>query len=249
LLGYVEGDGSFFISRTDIEPTFSISATAEQRPLFEKIKELLEDNLGFDKYSIFKLKHSKIIALNNISARERGKPSIILLIKNIKVLNNYLIPCFKDMKFITKKGLDFSDFTVICRAVYNGSHRIEEIRSLILKLSYNMNNFRLSSFKGETEYILLEARNQIINAVPNIEYMEDGRVKHLDDNSIEILLSGCVYEIKKPDGDTILLETLKEVASTVNVGYRTLKGRLDSQELKQLVEIKGYLIKRISVFQ
>jgi len=30
LLGYIEGDGSFFLSRTDIEPTFSISASAEQ---------------------------------------------------------------------------------------------------------------------------------------------------------------------------------------------------------------------------
>lgn len=56
-----------------------------------------------------------------------------------------------------------------------------------------MNNFRLSSFKGKLEHITLEERYKIINAAPNIEYLEDGRVKHLDDNSIEILLSGCVY--------------------------------------------------------
>lgn len=74
----------------------------------------------------------------------KAKPSIILVIKN-KVLNNYII-YLKDIKFRTKKGLDFLDFTDICRAVYKGSHRSEEIRSLI-KLSYNMNNFRLSTFK------------------------------------------------------------------------------------------------------
>lgn len=176
------------------------------------------------------------------------RASIILVIKNIKVLNNYLIPYLKDMKFRTKKGLDFLYFTDICRAVYKGSHRSEEIRSLILKLSYNMNNFRLSTFKGKIEYITLEERHKIVNAVPYIEYLEDGRVRHLD-NSIEILLSGCVYEIKKPDGDTILLETLKQVASTVNVGYRTLKTRIERQELKEWVEIKGYKIKRIGVFQ
>lgn len=170
LLGYIEGDGSFFVSRTDIEPTLSISATAEQWPLFEKIKEFLQIDLAFDKYSKFKLKHSKAIALNSIDARVRGsflceeenqfvetrnpskakpkpKPSIILVIKNIKVLNNYIIPYLKDVKFRTKKGLDFLDFTDICKAVYKGSHRSEEIRSLILKLSYNMNNFRLSTFK------------------------------------------------------------------------------------------------------
>lgn len=249
LLGYIEGDGSFFISRTGIQPTFSISATAEQRPLFEKIKTFLEQDLAFDKYSMFKLKKSSIIALNDVSARETGKASIILLIKNRKVVNNYLIPYFKDIQFITKKGLDFSYFSVISRAVYNGSHRSEEIRSLILKLSYNMNNFRLSTFKGEIDYILLEERNKIINAVANIEYMEDGRIKHLEDNSISILLSGCVYVVKKPNGDIILLETLNQVASTVSVGYRTLKARLDTQELTQHVEIKGYYIRRIAVFQ
>jgi hypothetical protein len=78
LLGYIEGDGSFFISRTGIEPTFSISATAEQRPLLEKIKQFLEQDLAFDKYSMFTLKKSSIIALNDVSARETGKASIIL---------------------------------------------------------------------------------------------------------------------------------------------------------------------------
>lgn len=140
-----------------------------------------------------------------------------------------------------QQGMRFLRFH---RYLYKGSHRSEEIRFLILKLSYNMNNFRLSTFKNRIYYI---RRNKIVNAVPYIEYLEDGRVRHLD-NSIaaEILLSGCVYEIKKPDGDTILLETLKPVASTVNVGYRTLKTRI---EIKEWVEIKGYKIKRIGVFQ
>lgn len=76
----------------------------------------------------------------------RKKASIILVIKN-KVLNNYIIPYLKDVKFRTKKGkLDFLDFTDICKAVYKGSHRSEEIRFLI-KLSYNMNNFK--SFKKQ----------------------------------------------------------------------------------------------------
>lgn len=35
----------------------------------------------------------------------------------------------------------------------------------------------------------------------------------------------------------------------MNVGYRTLKTRIERQELKEWVEIKGYKIKRIGVFQ
>ena len=108
LLGYIEGDGSFFLSRTDIDPVFSISASAEQLVLFENIKAFLENNLGFDKYSQFKLLITKAIAINKVKAREIGKPSVILSIKNIKILNNYFIPYFENMSFITKKGLDSS---------------------------------------------------------------------------------------------------------------------------------------------
>ena len=35
-----------------------------------------------------------------------------------------------------------------CKAVYTGAYYIQEIKALILKLSYTMNNFRLSSYSG-----------------------------------------------------------------------------------------------------
>lgn len=75
MLGYIEGDGSFFISRTDIEPVFSLSATEEQYDLYLKIKEFLIANLGFDKYSLFKLNSSQAIAINLSKARNNGKPA------------------------------------------------------------------------------------------------------------------------------------------------------------------------------
>ena len=42
-----------------------------------------------------------------------------------------------------------------------------------------------------------------------------------------------------------MLDSLKEVLATVGVGFRTLKKQL---ETKEITEIKGYIIKRISVF-
>lgn len=38
-----------------------------------------------------------------VETRNKAKASILLVIKNIIVLNNYLIPYLKDMKFRTKK--------------------------------------------------------------------------------------------------------------------------------------------------
>lgn len=104
----------------------------EQLPLFEKIKEFLQNNLGFDKYSLFKLKHTKAIAISKeATLRTKSKPSLILIIKNIKILNNYFISYFGDVVFLTKKGLYFLDFKIICEAVYKGLHKIEEIRCLL----------------------------------------------------------------------------------------------------------------------
>ena len=245
LLGYLEGDSSFFISRTDIEPVFTLSATEEQYLLFEKIKEFLMENLGFDKYSLFKLKCTQVISINKVKSREMGKPSIILTIKNIRFLNNYFIPYFEDSIFISKKGLDFQDFKLITQAVYKGSHKIDEIRSLILKLSYTMNNFRLSTSERLTEVLSVKERDMIANAVPLLEYLSDGRVRDLSNNSILTTTISCVYEIVTPEGNYIILDSLKDVLSEVGVGFRTLKKQLD---LDGIAEVKGYTIKRISVF-
>lgn len=245
LLGYLEGDSSFFISRTDIEPVFTLAATEEQYLLFEKIKEFLMENLGFDEPSLFKLKCTQVISINKVKARDIGKPSIILTIKNIRLLNNYFIPYFKDSIFISKKGLDFQDFKLIVQAVYKGSHKIDEIKSLILKLSYTMNNFRLSTCERLTEALSVRERDIISNAAPLLEYLSDGRVRDLSSNSILTTTTSCVYEVVIPEGTYKTLDSLKDVLSEVGVGFRTLKKQLD---LDERAEVKGYTVKRISVF-
>jgi hypothetical protein len=78
-----------------------------------KIKEFLENNLGFDSYSLYKLKNSSIIAVTSNKARNNSKASVSLIIKNVRVLNNYFVPFLEDMEFLTKKGKDFIDFKII----------------------------------------------------------------------------------------------------------------------------------------
>jgi hypothetical protein len=162
-------------------------------------------------------------------------------------LNNYFIPYFENTVFLTKKGLDFLDFKIICEAVYKGKHKIEEIRSLVLKLSYTMNNFRLSTFAGSTVFLSKEEKNTIINATPQIEYLSDGRVKDISKNSIVASQISCVYEIKTINGEILIVDSLKEVLTIVGVSFRNLKKQLDKEG--QPAEVNGYRIKRIAVFQ
>jgi LAGLIDADG endonuclease len=115
-----------------------------QLPVLVKIKEFLENNLGFDLYSINKWNSTSAIAISTHKGKNNSKSTASFIIKNIRILNNYLIPFLNNLEFRTKKSKDFIDFKIISEAIYNGAHKNNEIKYLILKLSYTMNNYRLS---------------------------------------------------------------------------------------------------------
>ena len=84
---------------------------------------------------MFKLKNSSVVSITHQKARNNSKASVLFLIKNVHILNNYLVPYLDEMQFITKKSHDFEDFKLICRLLYTGAHKNNKIKSLILKLS------------------------------------------------------------------------------------------------------------------
>ena len=232
--------------------------TEKQLPVLEKIKEFLVDNLGFDKYSKAKLDSSSAISINHQKARNNSKGSVLLNIKNIHILNNYLVPYLDDMNFITKKGKDFKDFKLICKVLYMGAHKINNIKALILKLSYNMNNYRLSTNPETVELVSSFERDILAKASPYIAHLSDGRQRDLTTGKIIHQHSSSIYKVIKSNNEVILKQTLFEVAEIVGVNIKTLSKRLDlaSLPLQQgkseaedgSLEIKGNIVKRIGVF-
>jgi hypothetical protein len=251
LLGFIEGDGSFFIRRDNLTPIFAIEVTGVQLPVLVQIKEFLENSLGFDKYSLFKLKNSSILAVTTKKARNNSKSSVSFIISNISVLNNYFIPLFNETEFLTKKGKDFKDFKTICEIIYKGAHRKEDIRSLILKLANTMNNFRLSTNKEKVQFLTNEEMDLLLNASPTIERLLDGRVIDSDTKKILPKLTSCVYEIVGESGELYLANSLSEAALIVNLYSDTLSKHLDIEVLKledAYIEVKAYKVRRVRVF-
>lgn len=256
LLGFIEGDGSFSLERATFEPVFSIKLTEKQLPILLKIKEYLENNLGFDLYSMHKLKCTPIISIRSEKVRDKGKshPLAGLIIKNVHVLNNYLIPFLSKEEFITsnKKGKALDDFKIICKTIYHGAHLRKEIGSLILKLSYTMNNSRLSTYQGSVESLSKDERDMLINARPTIEHLNDGRQRDiLTKKVVHRRSSSCIYKIIKPTGEVLLMPNLAEAAQIVGTGFNTLKRHLDvSEDIYDghKVVLKDHAIKRIPVF-
>jgi hypothetical protein len=70
-------------------PVFCIELTGVQLDVLLKIKEFLERSLGFDSYSLYKLKNSSFITVTTLKARNNSKSSVALTINNVRVLNNY----------------------------------------------------------------------------------------------------------------------------------------------------------------
>nr|YP_009704177.1 intronic ORF at intron 1 of rnl [Ceratocystis fimbriata]YP_009710329.1 intronic ORF at intron 1 of rnl [Ceratocystis albifundus]QEN73740.1 intronic ORF at intron 1 of rnl [Ceratocystis fimbriata]QFX74831.1 intronic ORF at intron 1 of rnl [Ceratocystis albifundus] len=263
LLGLIEGEGSFQLWRNDLVAVFSLVLTERQLPVLEKIKEFLFNDLDFDLYSKFKLNSSSAITINHQKARKNSKASVLFIIKNIYILNNYLVPYLENMTFITKKGKDFKDFKLICNLLYNGAHKNDEIKgvppcfatgvSLILKLSNTrpsggpLNNFRLSTNPEQVESLNSTEKSLLVNASPLVKHLDDGRQIDLRTDKIIHQHSSSIYKVIKPNKDMVLLKTLFEAADIVDVDIRTLSKLLTVVD-SDAVEVKGNLVKRIAVF-
>ena len=251
LLGFIEGDGSFFVRRDTLIPVFYIELRVVQLNVLLKIKEFLEKYLDFNSYSLYKLKNSSIITITTIKARKNSKSSVALTIKNVKVLNNYLIPFLDDMTFLTKKGQDFQDFKIISRVIQNGAYRKNEIKKIILKLSYTMNNYRLSTHTAPAPSLSKDERDSLFHAAPTIEHLYDGRVRDIFTGKVIHQQTSCVYEIRKLNGEVLMANTLSEAASIIGVYPDTLSKYLDVEvqdSVEYWVELNNFKIRRVPVF-
>ena len=249
LYGFIEGNGSFSLNRSILQPEFTISLTESQLPLLLDIKKYLEKNLGFDSYSIYKLNSSSIVDIVNGKAVKNNKPMVSLKIINIHVLTNYLIPFLNKYDFISKKRLDFEDFKILCTCIYTGSYRNKRIKDLIIKLSYTMNNYRLSTNFKAIESLSTSERNEIIKAKATIEHLSDGREIEIGTKKlIHRRSSSCIYEIIKPSGKILFKPNLAESAKELGIGFNTLKRQLNNQLIGEKIKYNSYYIKRIAVF-
>ena len=188
------------------------------------------NNLGFDRFSLWKLANTSDIGIFDFKAKGNSKPTVCLEIHNILLLNNYLIPFLSNFTFLSKKGLDFSDFKIICETIYKGAHKNSLIRELLIKLSLRMNDFRLSTFKGE-----------LVSDLTSDEYTK------LLSAPIELpLVNDVVYLISAENQEELLVKSLKEASEVVGVHYSTLSRLLERSNSKEAT-LKNYTIKKISV--
>jgi len=110
--------------------------------------------------------------------------------------------------------------------------------SLIIKLSYTMNNYRLSSSKSETQNLTNEELSLLKNSPPLVEHLEYGRVREIHSKVIIHQSCSCIYIIQTPVGETFRVVSLKESANLIGVNIKTLSKYLDD---KNEITLKDYV--------
>ena len=154
------------------------------------------------------------------------------------------------MTFLTKKGQDFQAFKTICRVVHNGAYKNDEIKRIMLKLSYTMNNYRLSSWPDQVNILSKNEYIKLINATPIFEYLNKGRVRDIETKKIINQQVSSVYEINKPIGEILVIQTLSEAAVAIGVDSGTLSRHLEVENLKgRPIELKGNKVIRLPIYK
>ena len=175
LVGFLEGDGSFYLNKHDMTARVSLVTTTANRVVLEKIREFLLNQL--DVYSHMLGSTTKLININNKKIKEGHRPISVLEISQIDYICNILIPYFDGIDFKTKKYIDYLDFRKIAFLILEGKHLTEKGKQLIMKLGDTMNNDRLSTNSNPLtlDKATKSELDLLINSKPLINIDYEGR--------------------------------------------------------------------------
>ena len=130
------GDGTFYFSKSSL--WFGI--TQKDKKILEAIKTFIRNiPLNPPHENLFQpLKPNVICAKNNTN-------SFQLVITDKDILFQYIYPFFRDVYFYSRKGIDFSIWSLVLYIFIYGYHNLPNGREILLKLANNINSKRYFS--------------------------------------------------------------------------------------------------------
>lgn len=249
LLGYIEGDGSFYFNKNDNTVRIALITLTKDRIILEKIKEFLLNDL--DKNSQFLAKNTKLIFINNKKVLKNRKPITILEISQIDYICNCLILFFDKLKFKTKKYLDYLDFRKIAFLLLDGKHLSLKGKKLIVELAETMNNKRLSTYSNKSSIYNLNLKSELElleKSEPLIKIDSEGRAMIISEK--KWIRSTLIIEANLPDGKIKYFPTGVSCAKFFSVSSTTITRRLNDK--KSLVSkennLLAFSLNRIKVY-
>lgn len=145
LLGFVEGEGSFYLNQSGkYRLTFSISQSARDLALLEESPKTFLHSLRPGHSMLCYTLSDNPESLSYIY-EQKGKNTWFLQISDTNYIKNILIPLFDSLVWHSKKELDYIDWKSVLKLKELGQHYTEEGLQLIALIFNQMNSRRLSS--------------------------------------------------------------------------------------------------------
>lgn len=207
LIGFTEGDASF--STNKLKPKIKYENHIKELELFKSI--------------LIFLKHG-----NLYTSDRKSTGSVILEINNINILMNIIIPIFSK-GMLTKKSLDFKDWSIIVEITYYGYHLLDEGKELIFLIKSNLNNFRLKPaflISYDQNKILIEKKLNYLLTLPSPYEVKNGILFLRGTDK----LVSKFYKIKVEDtkGNVQYFTSIPECSLNLSIPIKTIKNCLIS---------------------
>ena len=179
LLGFVEGEGSFFVKKGKNFPIgFSIGQSSSELALLQKIREFI---LALPGDYTASRNNSNVVGVYTGKAVNNAKAMSHIAIRDPMFIKNVLIPFFDSLVFHSKKGLDYNDWKTVLTLKEEGKHFTELGEKVIEGFIGRMNNNRLSTNKAEGLASYLEGEflndlNHLLSLPSNLEVHSNGKI-------------------------------------------------------------------------
>jgi hypothetical protein len=170
LLGFVEGEGSFFIWK-NFSLGFNLSQSNKDLVLMEAIRDYFND-LGRTKGQWSEGAAPAALSL------KKSNNMLSLAINRSDYIARVLIPFFDSLAWQSKKELDYLDWKTILKFRGLGLHYTEEGVKIIKTILSQMNNNRLSTRRSAlADRAALDSDiKKLLEGPSNFEVKEDGRI-------------------------------------------------------------------------
>lgn len=248
LIGFIEGDGSFYLNQSDMTVHVSLISLTANKIVLEKIREFILNLL--DPHSYILGSTTKLVNIVDKKSKGNNKPITLLEITQIDFICNILIPYFNVIEFRTKKYKDYLDFRTIAFLIYEGKYLTEKGKELIIKLGDSMNNNRLST--NLNPFIIDETTKselkEFINSEPLVHIDSEGRAKIISEN--KYIRSTYIIKVNYLNGSYSYFTNGISCAKSLHVSNFTITSRLnDGKPVKNKEGIVvAQSIKRIKAY-
>jgi hypothetical protein len=237
-LGFVEGEGSFYVSKDQyLRIWFSLGQSSKDLALMEGIKNFLA-NLSDVKGTIANYSGA-------VNLYHNKSEFSTLVINHLDYIKTVLIPFFDSMLFCSKKKLDYRDWKSVINLKELGLHYTDEGLKIINTILSQMNNHRLStSGSKKVDRALLQTDiDKLLSGSGNLEHRDDGTIfiKSLNRNYSARGKGSFKVKIQDIQTGSILniFDTLSDCAKFLGISQP-----LASRRLKQS---KSFLFEKILV--